>query len=317
MRATKLLLAVLLIAAGQEGDKRPAAPAVRLRLSCERRLDPGSAMSVRFTIENATDREAEIDEPADYLDGLEVLDSEGKVLRPFGSSKEKKRTVKVEPGGFFGRIVDLGPAVAAAKVSEGIIKVTWKWAGAVSNTLEPFLVREWVATIDTNYGEIRMEFYPDAAPRHVLNFTDLARRGFYEGLTFHRVIPGFMAQGGRAKERPGFRVKAEFNDIRHDLGTVSMARLPGDPDSATSEFFICFDRLPSLDGKYTVFGQVVAGESVLKEIGKVKTDHESPCQKCGKALEAKAGPCCGGHHEDKPKVDVTIKKITLAAKTAK
>ena len=316
MRPSSLLLAALLLGAAQEGEKPPAAPAVRLRLSCDQRLNPGGPMPVRFTIENATDREAEIEEPADYLDGLEILDAEGKVVRPFGSSKEKKKTVKVEAGGFFGRIVDLGPAVAAAKVSEGIVKVTWKWAGAVSNTIEPFLVRDWVATIETNFGEIRMEFFPNVAPRHVLNFTDLARKGFYDGLIFHRIIPGFMMQGGRPEKRAEFRLKAEFSDIRHDLGTVSMAR-SNDPDSATTEFFICFGRIPHLDGKYSVFGQVVAGESVIKEIEKVKTDHQSPCLKCGKEVEPKVSPCCGAHHEDKPKVDVTIKKVKLTEKGQK
>jgi len=314
MRASKLILAVLLLAAAQEKEPKTA-PTIRVRLSSERRLNPSKEMPVRFTIENATEGDLEIDEPADYLDGLEILDGDGKVLKKFGAGSAKKRTVKVEKGGFIGRVVDIMPAMTESKGGEGIAKLTWKLGGATSNTIEPFVVRDWVATIETNHGEIKLEFFPEVAPRHVLNFTDLVRQGRYDGLIFHRIIPSFMMQGGKFKDPPGFRLKAEFNDYRHDVGTLSMART-NEPDSASTEFFICFARLPALDGKYTVFGQMVAGESVLRAIEKVPTDH-SPCPKCGKELEPRPTPCCGAHHEDRPRVDVVIKKITLAEKSSK
>jgi peptidyl-prolyl cis-trans isomerase B (cyclophilin B) len=185
----------------------------------------------------------------------------------------------------------------------------------VSNTVEPWLVKDWVATLDTTLGELRLEFLPEAAPRHVLNFVDLARQGLYDGTIFHRVIPGFMAQGGKVKDPVKFRVKGEFNSYPHDVGTVSMAR-GHEPDSASTEFFICFASTEGLDGKYTVFGQMVAGEPVLRKIEKAQTDH-SPCSRCGKQNEAKPTQCCRECHEDRPKVDIVIKKVTLTEKGAK
>lgn len=316
MAPSRLILAALLIAAAQDADKPAASPKVRVRIDAELRLNPSKKMAVRFTIENATDADIEIDEPTDYLDGLEVLDAEGKVLRAFGKGSAKRRTVKLDKGGFIGQVVDVQPAIAESKAPEGLVKLTWRFGDAVSNTVEPWLVKDWIATLDTTLGEIRLEFLPEAAPRHVLNFLDLTRRGAYEGTIFHRVVPGFMAQGGKLKEPAKFRVKAEFNHYPHDVGTLSMARAD-EPDSASSEFFLCFARLPGLDGKYTVFGQLVAGEPILRKIEKTPTDH-SPCAGCGKQLEAKTVPgCCGRHHEDKPKVDIVVKKVTLAEKGAK
>jgi peptidylprolyl isomerase/peptidyl-prolyl cis-trans isomerase B (cyclophilin B) len=111
-------------------------------------------------------------------------------------------------------------------------------------------------------GEIRIELYPEDAPKTVENFATLARRGFYDGLAFHRVIPGFVAQGGDPQGDgtggPGYTIKAEFNRRRHVRGTVAMARSQH-PDSAGSQFYICYDAHPHLDGQYTVFGQVVSG----------------------------------------------------------
>ncbi|HKS15911.1 MAG TPA: peptidylprolyl isomerase [Planctomycetota bacterium] len=315
MHPSSLAILALLVLVPQEGDKPAATPNVRVRISSERRLNPAKAMSVRFTIENATDGEIEIEEPADYLAGLEVLDDAGKVLRAFGKDPEKKRSVKIDKGGFIGRVVDIRPAIVESKAGEGLVKVTWRYGGAVSNTVEPWIVKDWTATLDTTLGEIRLEFLPETAPRHVLNFIDLARTGKYDGTSFHRVIPGFMAQAGQQKEPLGFRLKAEFSSLPHDIGTLSMARTH-DPDSASAEFFICFARLAGLDGKYTVFGQMVAGEPVLRKIEKAPTDH-SPCPGCGKSLDPKSTSCCGAHHEDRPKVDIVIKKIVLLEKDAK
>lgn len=123
--------------------------------------------------------------------------------------------------------------------------------------------------ITTEHGEILIELYPDAAPNTVANFKALAGKGFYDGLTFHRVIPGFMAQGGdplgNGTGGPGYRVKAEFNAHRHVRGTVAMARA-ADPDSAGSQFYICFEPQPHLDGQYTVFGQVIEGMEIVDQI---------------------------------------------------
>ncbi len=123
--------------------------------------------------------------------------------------------------------------------------------------------------IRTDKGEILIELYPDDAPDTVANFKKLAASGFYDGLVFHRVIPGFVAQGGDPKGDgtggPGYRIRAEFNARRHERGTVAMARA-ADPDSAGSQFYICYDDLPHLDGQYTVFGRVVEGMDVVDRI---------------------------------------------------
>ena len=111
-------------------------------------------------------------------------------------------------------------------------------------------------------GEIRLEFYPEDAPKTVENFVTLAKKGFYNGLNFHRVVPDFVVQGGCPKGNgtggPGYTVKAEFNKHKHLRGTVAMARSQ-DPDSAGSQFYICYGPTPHLDGQYTVFGRVTSG----------------------------------------------------------
>ncbi len=118
-------------------------------------------------------------------------------------------------------------------------------------------------------GEIRIELFPEDAPKTVQSFVTLSRKHFYDGLTFHRVVPGFVAQGGDPKGDgtggPGYTLKAEFNARRHVRGTVAMARSQH-PDSAGSQFYICFAPAPHLDGQYTVFGQVVKGMEVVDQI---------------------------------------------------
>jgi peptidyl-prolyl cis-trans isomerase B (cyclophilin B) len=134
------------------------------------------------------------------------------------------------------------------------------------------------AVLKTRLGDIEIEFFPEKAPGHVKNFLDLAKKGFYDGTTFHRVIPGFMIQGGDPNTRdpkgsrgghgtggPGYTIKAEFNDTSHKRGIVSMARAQ-DPNSAGSQFFIVVKDSNFLDGNYTAFGQVVRGMEVADQI---------------------------------------------------
>jgi len=144
---------------------------------------------------------------------------------------------------------------------------------------KPLTVEAMAATVvdlETTAGTISLEFFPDKAPNHVRNFIELAKSGFYNGTNFHRVIPGFMIQGGDPNTRSGPRetwgtghsektLAAEFNDVPHERGILSMARTQ-DPDSATSQFFICVARAPSLDHKYTVFGKVTTGMEVVDTI---------------------------------------------------
>ncbi|MGH7356825.1 MAG: peptidylprolyl isomerase [Candidatus Rokuibacteriota bacterium] len=118
-------------------------------------------------------------------------------------------------------------------------------------------------------GEISIEFFPEDAPKTVENFVGLAKKGFYDGLTFHRVVPDFVVQGGCPKGNgtggPGYQIKAEFNKQKHIRGAVAMARSQ-DPDSAGSQFYICYGPTPHLDGQYTVFGTVVAGMELVDRI---------------------------------------------------
>jgi peptidyl-prolyl cis-trans isomerase B (cyclophilin B) len=135
-----------------------------------------------------------------------------------------------------------------------------------------------VAIIKTSAGEMTVEFWSDVAPKTVENFKTLAKKGFYDGTAFHRIIKGFMIQGGdpltkdpTAEARwgtgdPGYKIKAEFNDRSHVKGVLSMAR-SANPDSAGSQFFICLDAAPHLDKKYTAFGKVTKGMDVLEAIG--------------------------------------------------
>jgi peptidyl-prolyl cis-trans isomerase B (cyclophilin B) len=134
-------------------------------------------------------------------------------------------------------------------------------------------------TISTSKGDMVAELWDDVAPGHVANFQELGRDGFYDGLNFHRIIPGFVAQGGCPKGdgtggRPdGKQLKAEFNDREHVPGTLSMARSQH-PDSAGSQFFVCLTRehCRHLDGSYTAFGQVVEGMDVVEALGATPTD---------------------------------------------
>ena len=134
-----------------------------------------------------------------------------------------------------------------------------------------------VAVIETKYGKMVAEFFDKDAPKTVENFQKLAGKGFYDGTTFHRIIKGFMIQGGDPLSKdpnngdPGFKIKAEFNKNSHQLGVLSMAR-SADPDSAGCQFFICLGDASFLDGKYTAFGKLIAGEDVLKKIGDVPTE---------------------------------------------
>ena len=134
------------------------------------------------------------------------------------------------------------------------------------------------AIINTRFGEIEIEFFADKAPGHVENFLSLARKGKYEKTIFHRVIPGFMIQGGDPQTSdtklprtrcgtggPGYTIKAEFNDTRHVRGVLSMARAQ-DPDSAGSQFFICVADANFLDRQYTAFGRVVRGMEAADKI---------------------------------------------------
>jgi peptidyl-prolyl cis-trans isomerase B (cyclophilin B) len=156
-----------------------------------------------------------------------------------------------------------------------------------------FTKKNYKAELDTSKGPIRLTFLPDVAPGHVANFLALAKLGFYNGVTFHRIIKGFMIQGGCPQGTgtggPGYQIKAEFNDTAHEPGVLSMART-NDPDTAGSQFFICLERKTHLDRQYTAFGRTADADSMatVRAIGGVKTGAN-----------------------DRPVEPVTIRKVTV------
>ncbi len=145
---------------------------------------------------------------------------------------------------------------------------TAPWAGAQGTGGGRKVKPTAVITLEKG-GEIRIELFPEDASATVENFVKLAKKGFYDGLTFHRVVPGFVVQGGDPKGDgtggPGYTIKAEFNGRKHVRGTVAMARSQH-PDSAGSQFYITFGPQPHLDSNYTVFGQVVSGMELVDAI---------------------------------------------------
>src|SRR5262245_49124701 len=158
------------------------------------------------------------------------------------------------------------------------------------------------ARIETDAGDMTFEFFSDKAPGHVENFVKLAEKGFYDGTAFHRVLAGFMIQGGCPKGDgtggPGYTIKAEFNDVHHGRGVLSMARAQS-PDSAGCQFFVCHGDAAFLDGKYTAFGKLVEGDATLDKIAKAPV---------------KAGP---GGERSRPVEPVKIRKVTIQRPPAK
>ncbi len=139
-----------------------------------------------------------------------------------------------------------------------------------------FATHKYQLELETTKGRINIDVWPDVAPNHCKNILGLAKIGFYDGLIFHRVIPGFVIQGGcptgNGTGGPGYNVDQEFNERKHEAGTLSMARAQ-DPNSAGSQFFLCLEKVPYLDSQYTGFGQTAddASLAVVKAIGAVKT----------------------------------------------
>ena len=154
--------------------------------------------------------------------------------------------------------------------------------------------KTYTATIDTSAGEIKVELYPKDAPNHVNSFVFLAREGYYNGVIFHRVIPGFMIQGGDPTGTggggPGYKLKSEFNERSHKRGVLSMART-SDPNSAGSQFFIMHADSPFLDRQYTAFGMVTSGMETVDKIVSAPRDRN-----------------------DRPNTPTTINKVTVEEK---
>ena len=172
----------------------------------------------------------------------------------------------------------------------GIIGTQTQGTGTIAMVEIPEKIPEEIAVINTKFGQMKIRFFENDAPNHVQNFKNLAKQGFYNNTTFHRVIPGFMIQGGDPNTKdddrlndglggPGSTVRAEFNSHSHQRGIVSMAR-SSDPNSAGSQFFICVAPATFLDKQYTVFGEVVSGMEVADKIVSVPRDpQDNPLEK--------------------------------------
>ncbi len=171
----------------------------------------------------------------------------------------------------------LGLALGLAEEQKAAAKDEPKKENATSPEAKAASGSKEVAVMKTTEGEMVIEFWPEVAPKTVENFKTLAKKGFYDGTAFHRIMKGFMIQGGDpytkdpSKESvygqggPGYSIKAEFNDRSHQFGVLSMARSRS-PDSAGSQFFICDGDVSRLDHQYTTFGKVIKGEDVLRKI---------------------------------------------------
>jgi len=164
-----------------------------------------------------------------------------------------------------------------------------------------------VAVLDTTYGTMIIEFFEKDAPKTVENFKKLSREKFYEGTAFHRIVQGFMIQGGDPLSKapnnpavgtgnPGYRIKAEFNSNKHVFGVISMARSQ-DPDSAGCQFFICTGDATFLDGQYTAFGKLVKGDDVLRKIDSVPTRMNR-----------------SGNEKSDPTERVVVRKVTISTR---
>ena len=203
---------------------------------------------------------------------------------------------------FLSSLVLLVLGIVSPAIAQSASATTAPGAPAGAPALQP--AAKEVAVFKTSKGEMTLEFWSDVAPKTVENFKKLAREGFYNGTAFHRIVKGFMIQGGDPLTKdpanedrfgtgdPGYKIKAEFNPKKHEKGVISMARSM-DPDSAGSQFFICLDAASFLDGKYTTFGRLIKGEDVLKKLG-----------------DTPVGTSRGGE-ESKPKERVNVESIKI------
>jgi peptidyl-prolyl cis-trans isomerase B (cyclophilin B) len=170
------------------------------------------------------------------------------------------------------RLILLTALVAALGASPAVPTAAWAQTPKPAEPQKgPARVSQTAEIAMEKGGVIKIEFFGDDAPKTVENFVTLAKKGFYNGLVFHRVIPGFMAQGGDPKGDgtggPGYTIKDEFNKQKHVRGAVAMARTSA-PNSSGSQFYICFEPQPHLDGGYVVFGKVVSGMNIVDNIKK-------------------------------------------------
>jgi peptidyl-prolyl cis-trans isomerase B (cyclophilin B) len=244
----------------------------------------GSDIQLTLTIDVGKDVEV----PAALLSGLQLETKVGDKAGP-RIEEAASGTVKLTGGTVVQRQLTLPAARLQVPASADLVDLTVSWQGAPAATtvvkiapdtrdiaIEDLDLTRTKVMLLTNHGPMVVRFFPDKAPEHVKNFIKLSQQGFYDGTKFHRIIKGFMIQGGcpNTKEgargmpgtgNPGYTLKAEFNDTKHDRGVLSMAR-SGHPDSAGSQFFVLHGRAPHLDGQYSAFGVLDSGLDTLDKI---------------------------------------------------
>ena len=279
---------------------------VRAELRAPKTLLPvGSPVIVEFALQNTTDEPVKLTVPG-ALTGKERIDIgmglplehvySGLNFRGLDIMTENNPTmgervtrkpefpippITLAPFGTIGLRFDVArfyPGLHQA----GSFQLTWRpYAGAlVSNTLSIQIVQYKQVTLETDIGSMTIQLLYDKAPRHVANFLELVERRFYNGKTFHIVYPNQFVLGGcpigdgTGKRPDGITLPTEFNDTAFELGTLGMALIEGDPNSASSQFFICLSRQPAWDGRYTAFAQITGPQSVatLRRLGQVEID---------------------------------------------
>jgi cyclophilin family peptidyl-prolyl cis-trans isomerase len=288
---TALLPALLILSAGAALAQDAAIEALRAEVrSLQEVNDPSEPIWVRFTLLNPTDRPIEIPgaafDPADIGVVLPAGIVYGTTTQPaigVGYHTEKPAplppvsaapasrpsTLRLAPRGSIGVDLDLRSQLRAMRY-DGVYRVEWRPLGGRMQgaTADIVVERRKDAIVITDQGKMTFGLYYDRAPRNVNNFLELARSGFYDGKTFHRVVPGFLIQGGCPNGdgtgiRPdGKLIPAEFNNTPVEFGSLLMARKPTDPDSASCQFFIALSRLPELDGQYTIIGRATDDETL-------------------------------------------------------
>jgi len=271
----------------------PAPEGLRAELTTARRLhSPDRPICVRFTLHNSSDQPVDlplkgphgpnegIGLPLELVFGSPdqpalTVSYEGEkpvAVQPPASAESNEQSptlLRLAPGGSLGAELDLRAYYRALRYS-GTYRLDWRPVGGLAGVASLSIVVEprQDAILVTDKGKITFKLFYDQAPQNVENFLQLAKDGFYDGKSFHRIVPGFLVQGGCPKgdgtgvRADGRLIPAEFHDAPFQLGTLAMARKPSDPNSASCQFFITLARLPDLDGQYTVIGQASDEESL-------------------------------------------------------
>ena len=269
-------------------------------------LQAGQPVWVEFTLVNLTDNRLTLRTPDASVDATDYAEMGLPIEHVFSNRgfagptledergerhdskttikpRDKVPAVKLAPHGSVGLRLDL-TRYYESLLRPGKFKLTWRpYNGSISSEpLEISVLAERQATLLTDFGKMTIRFHYDKAPQHVQNFIELVESRFYDNLTFNRIIPGGLLQGGdplgnrRGVRADGKRLKAEFNDVPFELGTVGMCRSSQDPDSASCQFFICLGRQPAFDGHQTAFAYLEGDESfeTLKRIAAVPTEKQ-------------------------------------------